>query len=73
MVDILKEFHFLFGSYPPGGAATAAGAFSTAYREHFGQAGLETALRRHLPDMPGVAPAFAALLRGVRPIGAWSI
>src|SRR5262245_20434542 len=26
------DVNFLFGSYPPGGAATASGAFSTAYR-----------------------------------------
>ena len=27
-----EDLHFLFGSYPPAGAATASGAFSTAYR-----------------------------------------
>ena len=41
-----EDLNFLFGSYPPGGAATAAGAFSTAYREHFGAEGLEETLER---------------------------
>ena len=36
-----EDLNFLFGAYPPGGAATAAGAFSTAYREHFGSENLE--------------------------------
>src|SRR6185503_7070378 len=31
-----EDVNFLYGSYPPGGAATASGAFSTAYREHLG-------------------------------------
>ncbi|MHC5044743.1 MAG: serine/threonine-protein kinase [Planctomycetota bacterium] len=52
--------NYLFGSYPPGGAATEAGAFSTAYREHFGAA----ALAEYLPETPLLAAAFAALLRG---------
>jgi predicted ATPase/tRNA A-37 threonylcarbamoyl transferase component Bud32 len=59
-----EDHNFLFGSYPPGGAATAAGAFSTAYREHFGSEGLPDTLRRYLPDTPILIPAFAALLRG---------
>src|SRR6185369_7169072 len=29
-----EDVNFLYGSYPPGGAATASGAFSTAFREH---------------------------------------
>ena len=55
------DLNFLFGSYPPGGAATEAGAFATAYREQFGDgdddigAYLETSV---------LAPAFGALLRG---------
>ena len=36
-----EDLDFLFGSYPPGGAATGAGAFSTAYREHLGTDDLE--------------------------------
>ncbi len=28
-----EDFNFLFGSYPPGGAATMSGAWSTAFRE----------------------------------------
>jgi tetratricopeptide (TPR) repeat protein len=59
-----EDLDFLFGSYPPGGAATASGAFSTAYREHFGDAGLEDALREALPQTPLLVPAFAALLKG---------
>ena len=59
-----EDINFLFGSYPPGGAATAAGAFSTAYREHFGEAGLEESLASYLPTTPALLPAFAALLRG---------
>jgi tetratricopeptide (TPR) repeat protein len=54
------EVNFLFGSYPPGGAATADGAFSAAYREHLGEAGSAA----YLPDNQLLAPAFDALLRG---------
>jgi serine/threonine protein kinase/Tfp pilus assembly protein PilF len=62
-----EDLNFLFGSYPPGGAATASGAFSTAYREHFGAAGS----RRWLPESPILVPAFDALLRGeIAPQGA---
>ncbi|MDH3590635.1 MAG: AAA family ATPase, partial [Planctomycetota bacterium] len=59
-----EDHNFLFGSYPPGGAATAAGAFSEAYREHFGDAELEAALHDYLTSVPRLIPAFAALLRG---------
>jgi len=59
-----EEFHFLVGGYPPGGAATAAGAWSTAFREHFGARDLEARLARHLRATPRLIPAFAALLRG---------
>jgi len=55
-----EVFHFLHGSYPPGGAATAAGALSTAYREHFGEEGSRPWLR----ETPRLVPAFDALLRG---------
>jgi len=69
-----ESLHFLFGSYPPGGAATAAGAFSTAYREQFGGEGLEDALAEYVGDTPLLIPAFAALLRGdARPEGAVSL
>ena len=57
-----EDVNYLFGSYPPGGAATASGAFSTAYREHFGDD--ESAVREALPVTPLLVPAFAALLRG---------
>ncbi len=66
-----EDVHFLFGSYPPGGAATAAGAFSEAYREHFGAEGLQETLRDYLRPTPILVPAFAAILRGeTTPTGA---
>jgi tetratricopeptide (TPR) repeat protein len=62
------DVDFLYGSYPPGGAATAAGAFTSAYREHLGDD--EAAVRAALPHTPLLVPAFAALLRGdVAPAG----
>ncbi len=57
-----EDVNFLYGSYPPGGAATASGAFTSAYREHLGDD--ESAVRAALPHTPLLAPAFAALLRG---------
>ncbi len=57
-----EDVNFLFGSYLPGGAATASGAFSTAYREHLGDH--DAAVREALPQTPLLVPAFAALLRG---------
>jgi serine/threonine protein kinase/tetratricopeptide (TPR) repeat protein len=62
-----EELHFLFGSYPPGGAATAVGALSTACREHFGAEDLEGTLASLLAAVPLVIPSFAALLRGEPP------
>jgi hypothetical protein len=55
-----EDLNFLFGSYPPGGAATASGGFSTAYREQFGEAGCAD----YLPTTPVLVPGFDALLRG---------
>ena len=55
-----EDINFLFGSYPPGGAATAARAFSEAYREQFGQEGSAP----WLSQTPILVPAFDALLRG---------
>jgi serine/threonine protein kinase/tetratricopeptide (TPR) repeat protein len=55
-----EDVNFLFGSYPPGAAATAAGAFSTAYHEHFGDGGAAA----YLTQTPALVPAFDALLRG---------
>jgi tetratricopeptide (TPR) repeat protein len=55
-----EALNFLFGSYPPGGAATAAGAFSTAFREQFGADGSAA----YLTQSPVLVPAFDALLRG---------
>jgi len=60
-----EDLDFVYCSYPPGGAATASGAFSTAYREHFGDD--EAAIREALPQTPLLVPAFAALLRGDSP------
>jgi serine/threonine protein kinase/tetratricopeptide (TPR) repeat protein len=57
-----EDVDFLFGSYPPGGAATASGAFSTAYRERLGED--EAAIGAALPQAPLLVPSFAALLRG---------
>ncbi len=62
-----EEMNVLFGSYPPGGAATASGAFSTAYREHFGSGRLEESLLEYVQPTPVLVPAFAALLRGEPP------
>jgi tetratricopeptide (TPR) repeat protein len=69
-----EDLNFLFGSYPPGGAATAAGAFSTAFREQFGDADLADSLRERLGPAAILAPAFAALLLGsAAPTGAESL
>ena len=66
-----EDLDFLFGSYPPGGAATAAGAFSSAFREHLGDGDLAAALEERLGPAAILAPAFAALLLGsVAPAGA---
>ncbi len=62
-----EELNFLFGAYPPGGAATFSGAFSTAYREHLGTADLTETLRRYLTVTPVLAPGFASLLLGEPP------
>jgi tetratricopeptide (TPR) repeat protein len=62
-----EDLHFLFGSYPPGGAASGAGAFSAAFHEHLGEEGAAPYLAR----TPLLVPAFDALLRGdVPPAGA---
>ncbi|MHC4925404.1 MAG: ATP-binding protein, partial [Planctomycetota bacterium] len=62
-----KPLHFLFGSYPPGGAATSTGAFTTAYLEQFGEADLEAVVEQRLKVVPLLAPAFTALLKGEPP------
>ncbi len=54
----------LIGTHPPGGAATATGALASAFLEHFGELGLEDALRPRLAQAPGLVQAFAAHLRG---------
>jgi serine/threonine protein kinase/tetratricopeptide (TPR) repeat protein len=64
-----EDVNFLYGSYPPGGAATAAGAFTSGYREHLGDD--ETSIHAALPQTPMLVSAFAALLRGdAAPAGA---
>jgi serine/threonine protein kinase/tetratricopeptide (TPR) repeat protein len=66
-----EDLNFLWGSYPPGGAATSSGAFSTAYREYFGDAGLEDSVRERLGVAGILAPSYAALLLGTSaPAGA---
>ncbi len=61
------DFNFVFGGYPPGGAATASGAFTTAFSEQFGSVGSAA----YLPDNQVLVPAFDALLRGdTTPVGA---
>jgi tetratricopeptide (TPR) repeat protein len=55
-----EDLNFLFGSYPPSGAATASGAFSAAFREHLG----ETGSAEYLTQTPILVPAFDAVLRG---------
>ncbi|MHC4862283.1 MAG: ATP-binding protein, partial [Planctomycetota bacterium] len=62
-----RDLHFLFGEFPPGGAATAASALATAFREHFGEQDLTQVLNRYLPTTPLLVPALAALLRGEPP------
>ena len=55
-----EDLNFLFGSYPPSGAATASGAFSAAFREHLGESGSA----QYLTQTPVLIPAFDAVLRG---------
>jgi len=62
-----EGFHFLFGSYPATGIATASGVFSEALREFIGPDRFECHLARHLGTAPALVPAFAAQLRGDPP------
>ncbi len=59
-----EELSFLYGSYPPGGAATEAGAFRDAFRDHFDEMGLENGIGEALAAAPRLAEPFTALLRG---------
>jgi serine/threonine protein kinase/tetratricopeptide (TPR) repeat protein len=62
-----EDLNFLHGSYAPEGAATASGAFSTAYGKQFGEAGSFDYLKR----TPLLVPAFDALVNGdATPAGA---
>ncbi len=54
------DINFVFAAYPPGGAATASGAFSTAFREQIGDDGAAP----YLAATPLLIDAFDALLRG---------
>lgn len=56
---------FVFGSYPPGGAATGPRAFSAAFLDYLGEDVLEARLERLLPGAPELVRTFAAFLRGV--------
>ena len=58
-----EDLNFLFGGYPPGGATSATGAFAAAFNAYFGDEGPA----RCLEEIPLLAPAFAALLRGDAP------
>ncbi len=62
-----EDLDFLFGAYPPVGAAAAAGAFSTAYREFLGAGNVDESLRGYMEGSTALVPAFAALLRGDLP------
>jgi len=66
LIDRLRrdgaDLNFLFGSSPPGGAATASGAFTTAFREQLGDAGSAD----YLTQTPILVEAFDALLAGQR-------
>ncbi len=67
LVDEGRDVNFLFGAYPPGGAATASSAVSAAFRDHLGAENLDKTLETYLPSTPVLIPAFAALLRGEPP------
>jgi tetratricopeptide (TPR) repeat protein len=58
-----EDLNFLFGTYPPSGAATASGAWSTAFREQFGVDGSAA----YLSEAPALVPAFDAFLRSEAP------
>src|SRR5262245_18290155 len=62
-----EAVRFLYGSYPPCGAATAPNAFAHAYREHLGHTRLGDLLRDYLSETPSLVAAFVALLRGESP------
>ncbi|MBW2282550.1 MAG: protein kinase, partial [Deltaproteobacteria bacterium] len=58
-----EPLNFVFGGYPPGGAATSTRAFASAFADYFGDQGAGEALA----DMPLLVPAFDALLKGEPP------
>jgi tetratricopeptide (TPR) repeat protein len=59
-----EETHLLYGSFPPAGGLRG---LTDAVRGKLGARDLEGALQPYLPAMPGLLPAFAALLRGLPP------
>ncbi len=62
-----EEFHYLAGSSFSGGAATATGAFTSAYVDFFGTSELEASLEPLLVDAPALVAPFADFLRGAPP------
>lgn len=59
-----EDVRFLAGGWPPGGAATGAGAFAEAYREHVGAENLRAELAAALPESPALVSAFEAVVSG---------
>lgn len=59
-----EDLEFLHGSFAPGAAAAAGSAFAAAFRDHFGEAGLDEALGQALAQTPLLVPGFAAMLSG---------
>lgn len=64
VADEGEDFHFLFGSSPPGGAALTLGAYADAYREQLGEGRISETLAQYLPDAPFLVAALSALLQG---------
>ncbi len=59
-----EDLHFLFGAFPPGGAALTLGAYADAYREQLGEGRIQETLSQYLPDSPFLVSALSALLQG---------
>jgi len=59
-----EEMEFLFGVYPPGGAAAGLEAFTRSFNDRLQDEGLDVALARLLADTPTLVAPFAATLRG---------
>ncbi len=61
------EFDWLFGGYPPFGAAMANGAVVSALRDHFGADAVERSLSALLPGSLSLVRSISALVRGLPP------